>query len=189
MSDGPHKSLSMRAGWKKFAKCADKAAFEPEQLADLAIPALEGDWREDVAPHLRALCKVLGDSDQPSLFGGANTAELESLKRLSPGNSLWHAVVDCVAHAVAGGLTGQVALLDGATKALLDRGARGVRQVEEHYLRKTKESRALRVGKSMEEGVSSAPIEQMARRLLGIDRDPASARTPKLQGLDDGVML
>jgi hypothetical protein len=38
----------------------------------------------------------------------------------------------------------------------------------------------------MEDGISSAPIEQTARRLLGIDRDAAS-RTPKLQGLDDGV--
>ena len=47
MSDGPHKSLPMRVGWKKFAKCADKAAFEPDQLADLAIPALEGDWRPE----------------------------------------------------------------------------------------------------------------------------------------------
>jgi hypothetical protein len=186
MSDGPHKSLPMRVGWKKFAKCADKAAFEPDQLADLAIPALEGDWREDVAPHLGALRKVLGDDNQPSMFGCANAADLETLKRLSPGNSLWHAVVDAVAQAVTGGRSGEDALLDGVTKALLDRGARGVRQVEEHYLRRTKEAHALKVGKRMEDGISSAPIEQTARRLLGIDRDAAS-RTPKLQGLDDGV--
>ena len=91
MSDGPHKSLPMRAGWKKFAERADKAAYDPEQVADLAIPALEGDWREEVAPHIDSLRKALGDGRQGLLFGEQRTAELKALKRLNPGAPLWHA--------------------------------------------------------------------------------------------------
>ncbi len=38
MSDGPHRSLNMRRGWKRFAKRADKEAYAPEEVCD-AIPA------------------------------------------------------------------------------------------------------------------------------------------------------
>jgi hypothetical protein len=188
MSDGPHKSLPMRAGWKKFAERADKAAFEPDQVAQAAIPALEGDWEEEVAPHLAALRNVLGDNRQRSLFGNANTAELEAMKRLNPGNSLWRAVVDDVARAVAAGRTGEQALLEGAANALLDRGARGARQVEEHYLRRTDETRARGVRARIETGISRAPIEAMARRVLGMTAGEKQ-QSQKLQGLDDGVRL
>lgn len=186
MSDGPHKSLPMRPGWKKFAERADRAAFEPDQVAELAVPALEEDWREDVAPHIGALRNVLGDAGQRSLFGDADTGALEALKRLNPGNSLWRAVVDRVAQAVAEGQDGADALLHGVRNALLDRGARGVRQVEEHYLRRTEESRAQRVGRRMEDGLSRAAVEAMARRVLGLDAGSAP-QPKKLQGLDDGV--
>jgi hypothetical protein len=189
MSDGPHKSLTMRAGWKKFAERADKAAFEPDQVAEAIIPALEGDLQEEVIPHLGTLRNVLGDNRQASLFGDANTAELEALKHLNPGDTLWRSVVDCVAWAVADGRTGRDALLDGVTKALFDRGARGVRQVEEHYLRRTDESRARGVRARMEDGMSRAPIEGMARRVLGLESGTASQQPQKLQELDDGVRL
>lgn len=188
MSDGPHKSLPMRPGWKKFAERADKAAFEPDQVAEAAIPALEDDWQEEVAPHIGALRNVLGDDSQPSLFGAQNTAELEQLTRLNPGNSLWRGVVDGVAQAVAEGHAGPDALLKGVTEALLDRGARRVRQVEEHYLRRTgDDNRAVNVRTRMEDGVARAPVEGMARRVLGLDSGNASDQPQKLQGLDDGV--
>jgi hypothetical protein len=189
MSDGPHKSLPMRGGWKKFAERADKAAFEPEQVASAAIPALEGDWQEDVAPNLGALREIVGDARQLTLFGGTNTVALETLNRLNPGNSLWRAVVGGVAEAVADGQTGEEALLRGTTAALLDRGARAIRQVEEHYLRRAGESRALNVRTRMEDGMSRAPVEALGRRMLGLHAGTAPQRPPKLQGLDDGVKL
>jgi hypothetical protein len=115
--------------------------------------------------------------------------QLEALKRLNPGNTLWRVVVDGVARAVVDGRTGPDALLDGVTNALLDRGARGVRQVEEHYLRRTDESRAHGVRARMEDGMSRAPIEGMARRVLGLESSTASQQPQKLQGLDDGMRL
>jgi hypothetical protein len=47
MSDGPHKSLGMRPGWKKFAKRADKAAYEPDQVKEALPDALGDDWRAE----------------------------------------------------------------------------------------------------------------------------------------------
>ena len=81
MSDGPHKSLPMRRGWKKFSARADKAVFERDQVADAVGPALEGDWKQDVAPHLAAIRDVVGDSEQASLFVDQSASELEALKR------------------------------------------------------------------------------------------------------------
>ena len=188
MSDGPHKSLPMRAGWKKFAERADKAAYDPEQVADLAIPALEGDWREEVAPHIDSLRKALGDGRQGLLFDEQRMVELEALKRLNPGAPLWHAIVECVALALANGRIGNDALLDGCTDALRDRGGRGVRYAEEHYLRKSNEPRTLKLRTRMQDGMARAQIEGMARRVLGLESESGS-QPQKLKGLDDGVRL
>jgi hypothetical protein len=189
MSDGPHKSLLMRRGWKKFAERADKAAFEPEQISEAAIPALECDWQEDVSPFLPALRAIVGDDRQLTLFGSTNTAALEALERLSPGNSLGRTFVGGVARAIAAGQIGEQAVLASAANALLDRGARAIRQVEEHYLRRAGEATALKIRARMEEGISRAPIEALARRVLGIDPLTAAQRLPKPRGLDDGVVL
>lgn len=190
MSDGPHKSLQMRPGWRKFAERADLTAFDSDQVAELAIPALEGDWNEEVAPHIQALRNVLFDDRQGLLFGPQNTVELEQLKRLNPGNTLWRAVVDSVAQRVADGQPGPEALLKGVAEALLDRGARGALQVEEHYLRKTgNEERAANVRTRLDEGIARASVEGMAHRVLGLDSGGTSNRQQKLEGLDDGVRL
>ncbi|MDP1701733.1 MAG: hypothetical protein Q8L53_12350 [Aestuariivirga sp.] len=189
MSDGPHKSLPMRKGWKKFAEHADKAAFELEQVADAAIPALEGDWWEDVAPSIDALRKIVGDTRQFSLFGNISMEAIEALKQNNPGNSLLCAVVDGVVRAVASGQTNEEALLSGAIAALIDRGARAIRQVEEHYLRKAGANRAYDMRTRMEDGISRAPVEALGRRMLGFDPRIAPLKPQKLQGLDDGVRL
>ncbi len=189
MSDGPHKSLPMRRGWKKFAARADKAVFEPNQVAEAVAPALEGDWEEEVASHLNALRGVVGNGDEPSLFQHESVSELESLKRDNPGNSLWCALIDNVIQAVLAGHAGRDALLAGARATLFDRAARGICQVEEHYLRRTTEARTERLRARMHKGIASAPIETLARRLVGLESPNAASRPPKREGLDDGVRL
>src|ERR1051325_3292554 len=188
MSDGPHKSLPMRPGWKRFAERADLAAFDCDQVAELAIPALQDDWNDEVAPHIDALRNVLFEDRQGLLSGAQDTAELEQLKRLSPGNTLWRAVIDNVAQSVANGLTGPQALEKGGTDALVDRAGRGAVQVEEHYLRRTgDEQRATDVRARLDEGFARASIEGMARRVLGLESGNGPGQPQKLQGLDDGV--
>jgi hypothetical protein len=189
MSDGPHKSLPMRPGWKRFAERADKAAFDPDQIAQLCCPALEGDWQEEVAPHLGALREVLGDNQQGSLFGSQNTAEIEALRRRNPGNTLWRTLIDAAACAIANGRASADALLEATASALLDRAARGVLQVEEHYLRRAGASRAAGVRTRLEEGLSRARIDGLARRLIGLDSGAAPKQVPDFRGLDDGVTL
>ena len=49
MSDGPHKSLNMKPGWKKVAERADLAAFEPEQVSEKLMSALQDDWATRMA--------------------------------------------------------------------------------------------------------------------------------------------
>jgi hypothetical protein len=178
----------MRAGWKKFAERADKAAFEPQQVAEAVIAALEDDWRE-VSPDLNALRKALGDSRQGSLFVEETISDLETLKRLHPGSSLWEALVDGIGQAVAKERAGDDALLDGILDALRDRGVRGARQAEEHYLRIADKARALNLRARMLDGISAAPLEAMARRLLGLEPDLPPKRPRKRKGLDDGVRL
>lgn len=189
MSDGPHKSLPMRKGWKKFAERADNAAFEPEQVADAAIPALEGDWREDVAPSIDALTKIMSEIPQLSLLSNSNREAMEALKQNNPGNSLLCAIVDGVVHAVASGQTGKEALLIATVAALIDRGGRAIRQVEEHFLRKAGANRAHGMRTRMEAGISRAPVEALGRRLLGLDPSITQLKPQKLKGLDDGVRL
>lgn len=189
MSDGPHKSLSMRRGWKRFAARADKVVFEPEQVADAVCSALEGDWKQEVAPHLAAIRDVVGDSEDALPFKDLITGELEGLKRLNPGNSLWSAVIDGVIQAVVSGKTGFDALVAGATAALHDRAAGGAFQVEEHWRRKTSQARTERVRARLMDGIARAPIGECARRLLGLQPSGATDHAPKHDGLDDGVRL
>ena len=42
MSDGPHRSLPMRRGWKHVAERGDKPAFTTEDIAEAIVPALDG---------------------------------------------------------------------------------------------------------------------------------------------------
>ena len=86
-------------------------------------------------------CGYRGMVTNPPCFNTRASSELESLKRANPGNSLWCALIDNVIQAVLAGHAGRDALLAGARAALFDRAARGICQVEEHYLRRTTEAR------------------------------------------------
>lgn len=187
MSDGPHKSLRMRRGWKKFSARADQVVFESDQVRDAVCPALEGDWKIEVAPHLAAIRDVLGDSAPALPFKDLIVSDLERLKRRNPGNSLWCAVIDGAIQAVLNDSAGRDALLAGATAALRDHAARCAYQVEEHWLRKTSERRTERMRARMMEGIASAPIAALARRLLGLQSSNATDRPATHDGLDDGV--
>ena len=48
MSDGPHRSLPLRPGWKRTAERADTPAYEATEVTRAASRALEDDWRAEV---------------------------------------------------------------------------------------------------------------------------------------------
>jgi hypothetical protein len=191
MSDGPHKSLNMKAGWKKLAERADQTAFEAEQVAEKVVPALEDDWQEDGCDDLvRRIRNLLGDVRQTSFLANNKAAELEAVRReLSAGRGLRRLIMDHIIQALAKGHEGADALHKGISNALCERAARGALQVEEHYIRKSNEARAASVRARINDAVSRAPIDAFARYAAGLQTSAPPRQSQKQQELDDGVRL
>jgi GNAT superfamily N-acetyltransferase len=187
MSDGPHKSLPMRRRWKRLAEYADNQNFERDQVREAVLPALERDCRGEVSEDfLVALCDACDDR-QNSLFRN-DTHALEAL-RSSAGTGLGRVVLDYALQAATRGDAGAEIAEKAMTAALKDRAARGARQVEEHYYRKSTQGRASRVRERIEQGIRAADIGGLARRLLKSESGRATTEPAKRQGLDDGVKL
>ncbi len=183
MSDGPHRSLPMRLGWKRVAECGDNRAFAPDEVGHAIIPALEQDCRGELTPQfIDAFCALYR-----SLFKDQLGPELEALRPVA-GSGIGRVVLDHAMQLAACGETGVDAPVKAMTNALTDRAARGARQVEEHYCRESTEPRAQRVRARIEEAIGNngAAIDGLSRKILKIDSGP-SAQPAKQQGLDDGV--
>jgi hypothetical protein len=74
----------MRPGWKKFAKRADKAAYEPDQAKEALPDALGDHWRAErcgeLVDEIRA---ALNDGRQAQLFDQNNEDRLGTLKNVT----------------------------------------------------------------------------------------------------------
>jgi hypothetical protein len=191
MSDGPHKSLKMKPGWKKVAERADLAAFEPDQVSDKLMSALQEDWAEEGCDELvRGIKEIIGDMRQASLLDDSKAGELESARReLSAGHGLKQLVLDSVIEALDSSGDASDALQQGIQNALTERAGRGVLQVEEHYLRKSNEKRAINVRSRLNQAIEQAPLGDFSRRAAGLQTQISMAKTQKQQTLDDGVSL
>ncbi len=137
MSDGPHRSLPMRLGWKKVAACGDNRAFAPEEVSECVVPALEADCREEISPTFLDSFNALYDT----LFRVNPESELESLSDLA-GSGLERRVLENAKRLAAQGETGPDAPVKAVTNTLMDHAARCSKQVEEHWLRESTERRA-----------------------------------------------
>ena len=186
MSDGPHKSLPMRPGWKKVAEYASKEAFTSNEVCDAIIAALEQDYRKDISPDFVARIRdVIGSG---SLFSGDSIHALEDFRQFVAGCAMGNALLDHVTFVVSDGKSGDAALQEAVHRTLTDWSARCARQVEEHYRRKSSVEKAQDVRNRMEEAIQKAPFAALANRSL----DPVSKsamRLAKHDGLDDGVPL
>lgn len=191
MSDGPHKSLNMKPGWKKVAERADLAAFEPDQVSDKLMSALQEDWAEEGCDELvRGIKEIIGDMRQASLLDDSKAGELESARReLSAGHGLKQLVLDSVIEALDSSGDASDALQQGIQNALTERAGRGVLQVEEHYLRKSNEKRAINVRSRLNQAIEQAPLGDFSRRATGLQTQISMAKAQKQQTLDDGVSL
>ncbi len=189
MSDGPHRSLNMRHGWKKLAERADNSAYAPAEITDAAAPALAQDGKEDVSAELaRCVCEVLG-GQQDSLFRDEKVMQLEALRRVTAGHGLGQVLIDCAIQAAAKGKSGPAAAVEAAIDALNIWAARCARQVEEHYYRKSTLPRAQNVRARIEEGIRGVSFEGLARQILKLATEPVPRAPSKRSGLDDGVQL
>lgn len=189
MSDGPHKSLNMRRGWKRFAENADEAAFSPEEVCDAIPTALIQDWRAENLPSLiRQMREFLHDS-QTFLFGNQHIEKLEALRNEDAGYPLSSTLLDCAVQAVADGKIGEGAITEATAAMLMDRTARGIRQVEEHYCRKSSSTRSVNVRERMNEGATRTDFTQLAKSFLGTGSAERLKQPAKQSGLDEGVSL
>jgi hypothetical protein len=187
MSDGPHKSLPMRSAWKRAAEFSDVQAYTPKEVGDAIVPALDQDCRVEINPEfLRAF---VGMYHSESLFPRHFESDLEGLIGKA-NSSLERAVIDNAILLAANGRIAAEAAVEALSNALTDRAARGARQVEEHYLRKSTRPRALNVRARFESGIAliGSKIVELARKALSFGKGGA-VRLEKQQGLEDGVSL
>src|SRR5258705_11007861 len=114
MSDGPHRSLPMRPGWKGVAECGDNRAFAPEEISNAIIPALEQDCRAEINPKLvEAICGMFRDQDA-SLFKDQMGPQLDAL-RADAGCGIGRVILDYAIQVSESGETGLAALLEATT--------------------------------------------------------------------------
>lgn len=189
MSDGPHRSLNMRLGWKKAAEFADYDAFAPEEVRNAVASAFTGDWRADVPDSVAGcISEVLG-GQQDSLFRDQKVMQLEALRPMTAGHGLAQVLLDCAIQKAESGFSGPDAVVEAAADALDVWGARHGRQIEEHYCRESTVRRADHVRARIEEGIGGVSREALARQLLKVETTAPPRKPPKQTGLDEGVQL
>lgn len=189
MSDGPHKSLGMRSGWKKFTKRCDFASYEADQRTEALSEALAEDWRaERCDQFIDEVRNVLNAGQQGNLFETIES-RLDALKDISgAGYPMRRLLLDNIEQAVSRDLVPGEAILEGTKNTLLDVSLRGIRNVEEHYQLKCTDRRAAKVRIHMEGCVTQHPYDGLSRSLLKMDGG-ASPYPSKRDSLDEGVRL
>ena len=187
MSDGPHKSLNLPPGWKKLAKRADNMAYAPGEVCDALPEALRQDWSAEVPDRVMRKVRDILDS-QDSLFGDQRE-RLEALRGETAGYNLANSLLDYAIHEIDQERSGPEVLIKAVSASLSDRGARGARQVEEHYCRKSTHSRASQVRERIESGLTQSDLAAIAEGLVGSVHGRGLQGLSKQTGLDDGVQL
>ena len=188
MSDGPHRSLPMRRGWKRVAECADNRAFDAGEIAQAIGAALEqdckGEMSRDFIDRLSRVCH----EEESSLFKGQVRPKLEAL-RLEAGAGIGHVILDHAIRLAANGRAAGEIPMEAAKCGLIDRGGRCARQVDEHYCRKSTQARAYKVRERVEQGLKGSHIDSVARRVLNGESGKSTRQPARKRRLDDGVKL
>ncbi len=187
MSDGPHRSLPMRKGWKRVAESADNQAFGTDEIRDAILPALEEDCRGEISPEFFTNLRRVCADQEASLFKNDVAPSLEGLGNAA-GAGLARAVLNYALQQAALGNSPKDIPERALKDALIDRAAKGARQVEEHFCRESTTPRANKVRERIEQAISSADIGGVARRILEPE-SKSETQAPKRKGLDDGVKL
>lgn len=189
MSDGPHRSLPMRKGWKAVAERADKSAYEPKEICEALAPALAEDWQIEVPSALIEAARKLFPNETQGTLLPPTIEEIEGLRPMVAGAALGELFLSHLAMAADEGMTGQQALQSSAEAALGERALQGARQIEEHYDRDSGVLRASKVRGRTEEGIASADLGGLAERLLQGGPRRELRQIPKHSDIDDGVPM
>lgn len=190
MSDGPHKTLPMRQAWKRVAERGDKVAFEAEEVSNAMVRALEADARDEMAGGFLQAMLDCFRSRESSLFPTESTDDLERLASAA-GMGIGRDILDFACLLASRGETGRVAAESAVKLALVNRASRSTRQVEEHYLGKSTQPRAVRVRERLEQAVAlgQEKISSLVKRLLRLETEAHAPPPLRKRGIDDGVKL
>ena len=190
MTDGPHKSLSMRRTWQHVAERADRAAFTPDEVCEKLVLALHQDWKAEVPLDLLRELRGIVCARQGTLFDEGQRGELEALRPLATGHTFGSVFLDFAIMAVTAGHEGEDGLVRAARDTITDVLARSERQIEEHYLRQCERDRVARLLRQLRLAKERMDCGSLAKTLLGHSDADIPARAPgRSLGLDDGVML
>lgn len=191
MSDGPHRSLPMRNGWKKLAERGDGKLHTAEQVSAAVPLALADDWKEERCDgFIKGVKNILLGGDQNTLFKPSKEETIDALRKLpGSGYPLRGMLRDAFVQAVQDGHSGEAALVKGTADGLTIRCSAGARQVEEHYLLKSNENRATHVRGRIEDGASRADFNTMARAFCELNKPSGPSAASKYDSLDDGVPI
>ena len=183
MSDGPHRSLPMRQAWKRLAEAADNPATSTEERIQLLRCALEADLREEIPDQLlRQVRTLLGD--QQSGFWDIDVFEnLRSEE--AAGFPLSMVLIDNIIRIRTDELNGDAVLEKAVCAALFDRFVCCVRQIEEHYLRKSYPAKCM-IDRIKDAYRKSLVTEIASTRLSGMKRSQSST---KRTGIDEGIRI
>jgi hypothetical protein len=187
MSDGPHKTLDMRKGWKRLVQRSYRDASSDDEIFEALPHALRGDCREEVPRELlQALESALSPQRQGRLFDNGIAASLTGLQGLASGYPLARCLLDCVIDTLDRAAGADIKLVDVLAQTLEDRALRGARQAEEHCKREGSLARAARMRARLDLAISKTSFSNIAADILGNGSAPGLARR---DGLDDGVSL
>lgn len=191
MSDGPHRSLPLNRGWKKFAEHADNSAYSADEVSSSLPSPLGKDWKKYISPSLlRSLRDILGDTSQGSLLSDSKIEQLNMLRSAGVGNNFANTLIDCAEDAVRRNLFGQEAVQQSAISALKELAYDGIRSVEEHYLRKkVSQNVILDVRNRMVEAAEKCPYNDISSQLLYKGKLSSEYKINKNTSVDDGPPL
>lgn len=187
MSDGPHKTLQMRKGWRRLVQRSYRDASSDDEILDALPHALREDCREEISRQLLdALGHALAPQIQRRLFESDPSASLGELQELASGYPLAKSLLDCAGDAVNEAAGRDVKLVDVFAQALEERALSGARQAEEHCKREGRPTSAASMRTRLDQAISRTSFLKIAADILGNESAPTFVRK---DGLDDGVNL
>lgn len=181
----------MRPTWRQLAMRAEKRAWSADEVGDAFCAAVRDDFKREVSgDFMMALNGVIGASRQYSMFAEQGAEQLAELRAITADGSFAESIVDYLDIALRGGRVGEAALQESLQKACKERGAEGLRQVEEHYKREASSKTIEHVRDRLEAGLQSSQFACVAEGLLTRELGDVSRRARhKEQGLDAGPVL
>lgn len=185
MSDGPFRSLPMNRKWKKAAEFAGNSAASLDDVSLMVASAIEQEWRSEVPRSL--IAKIEEIQSMPNLF---NEGQLDSIRAMIRGKPMANSLLDYLNQAGFSDSPIHEILIKAVTNALIERSSRAIRQIQEHCIRETDDTKhsekvALRLSQSMQE----LGFEVLAHKFLDPDAKSAVWRNSQKTGLDDGVKI